>query len=181
MNVKKFTAQTSRDALRKVRDALGPDAVILSNRPVDGVVEILALANEDVASIASPSIESPMAAPAPQLKHLAEPAPAFAQRAPQPEPLFDLEAMTSVVSAAIAQASESASAEMSGMMNEIRAMRGLMESQLSELSWNATQQRAPQKVVVLREMLAAGFSATLSRFLIDKLPSNKDAVESMRW
>ena len=41
MNVKKFTAPTSREALRKVRDALGPDAVILSNRPVDGVVEIL--------------------------------------------------------------------------------------------------------------------------------------------
>ena len=55
MNVKKFTAATSRDALRKVREALGPDAVILSNRPVDGIVEILALANDDVASMASPS------------------------------------------------------------------------------------------------------------------------------
>ncbi|HAT30330.1 MAG TPA: flagellar biosynthesis protein FlhF, partial [Janthinobacterium sp.] len=44
MNVKKFTAATSREALRKVREALGPDAVILSNRPLDGVVEILALA-----------------------------------------------------------------------------------------------------------------------------------------
>jgi flagellar biosynthesis protein FlhF len=54
MNVKKFTAATAREALRKVRDALGPDAVILSNRPVDGVVEILALANDDVASISSP-------------------------------------------------------------------------------------------------------------------------------
>ncbi|MDB5790396.1 MAG: flagellar biosynthesis protein FlhF, partial [Massilia sp.] len=53
MNVKKFTAATSREALRKVRDALGPDAVILSNRPVDGVVEILALDNDDVASLAA--------------------------------------------------------------------------------------------------------------------------------
>jgi len=51
MNVKKFTAATSREALRKVREALGPDAVILSNRPVDGVVEILALDNDDVASL----------------------------------------------------------------------------------------------------------------------------------
>jgi flagellar biosynthesis protein FlhF len=34
---------------------------------------------------------------------------------------------------------------------------------------------------VLREMLAAGFSASLARYLIDKLPANKDAAEAMRW
>ena len=67
MNVKKFTAPTSREALRKVREALGPDAVILSNRAVDGIVEILALASDDVASIASPSTDSEMAQPRPDL------------------------------------------------------------------------------------------------------------------
>ena len=41
MNVKKFSAPTSREALRKVRESLGPDAVILSNRQSDGGVEIL--------------------------------------------------------------------------------------------------------------------------------------------
>ena len=63
MNVKKFTAPTSREALRKVREALGPDAVILSNRPMDGVVEILALANDDAASLASPVDDAPPGAP----------------------------------------------------------------------------------------------------------------------
>jgi flagellar biosynthesis protein FlhF len=57
---------------------------------------------------------------------------------------------------------------MSGMMSELRAMRGMMESQLAELSWGGTQAREPQKAVVLREMLAAGFSASLARYLIDK-------------
>lgn len=255
MNVKKFTAATSREALRKVREALGPDAVILSNRPVDGVVEILALDNEDVASLASPAPESEMAAPRPHLQHMAEPSydapapaptarafqaapasrafqePRMAQetrtfqeprsfhdprqeapaprqsaaplydldepvvpanvqapqtyanrRAPQPEaPAFDMAAMTAMMSAAIAQAKESAAAEMHGMMSELRAMRGMMETQLSELSWGTTQQREPQKAAVLREMLAAGFSASLSRYLIDKLPAGKDAAEAMRW
>ncbi|HAK91586.1 MAG TPA: flagellar biosynthesis protein FlhF, partial [Massilia timonae] len=83
--------------------------------------------------------------------------------------------------AAIAQAKESAAAEMNGMMSEIRAMRGLMETQLAELSWNATAQREPHKATVLREMLAAGFSATLARFLIEKMPATKDAAEAMRW
>lgn len=226
MNVKKFTAATSREALRKVRDALGPDAVILSNRPVDGVVEILALDNDDVASLASPAAESDMAAPQPRLAHLDsfEPeAPSFVNRraaasaaAPAPEhvfaprraaqmepefeaaftsrraaapvapaapaePAFDMAAMTQMMQAAIVQARESAAAEMNGMMSEIRAMRGMMESQLAELSWGSTQQREPQKAAVLREMLAAGFSASLSRYLIDKMPANKDAAEAMRW
>jgi len=238
MNVKKFTAATSREALRKVREALGPDAVILSNRPVDGVVEILALDNDDVASLASPAPESEMAAPRPNLRmqeptfddlepepapvarpavrparvfqeapqarsfqeapaarppvnslyDLDEPAPAVPptyanRRAAQAAevPAFDMAAMTAMMSAAIAQAKESAAAEMHGMMNEIRAMRGMMETQLAELSWGSTQQREPQKAAVLREMLAAGFSASLSRYLIDKLPAGKDAAESLRW
>jgi flagellar biosynthesis protein FlhF len=184
MNVKKFTAPTSREALRKVREALGPDAVILSNRSVDGETEILALASDDVASIAAPSHESEMAAPAPSLQHMTEPPrpQSYAnRRAPEPQPQFDMTAMTSMVSAAIAQATESAAAEMSGMMNEMRAMRGLMETQLAELSWNASQQRSPHKAAVLRDMLAAGFSATLSRYLLDKLPADKDAADSLRW
>lgn len=221
MNVKKFTAATSREALRKVRDALGPDAVILSNRPVDGVVEILALDNDDVASLASPAPESEMAQPQPRLaldafepeaapafvnrrgaapavapEHVFArrtkpepefvPEPAFAQRIPVPaaapvEPAFDMAAMTKMMQTAIAQAKESAAQEMTGMMSELRAMRGMMESQLAEMSWGSTQQREPQKATVLREMLAAGFSASLARYLIDKLPANKDAAESMRW
>jgi flagellar biosynthesis protein FlhF len=184
MNVKKFTAPTSREALRKVREALGPDAVILSNRAVDGETEILALASDDVASIASPAPDTEMAAPAPSLQHLAEPPrpQSYAnRRAPEPQPQFDMTAMTSMVSAAIAQATESAAAEMSGMMSEMRAMRGLMESQLAELSWSASQQRSPHKAAVLKEMLGAGFSATLSRYLLDKLPADKDAADSLRW
>jgi flagellar biosynthesis protein FlhF len=189
MNVKKFTGATSRDALRKVREALGPDAVILSNRPVDGEVEILALAGDDVASVALPGPASEMAAPRPRLEPVLETAPAPApapqsyanRRAAQPEPNLDMAAMTSMMSAAIAQAQESAAAEMSGMMNELRAMRGLMETQLAGLSWGATQQREPHKASVLRELLAAGFSASLARYLVDKLPAGRDAAESMRW
>jgi flagellar biosynthesis protein FlhF len=183
MNVKKFTAATAREALRKVRDALGPDAVILSNRPVDGVVEILALANDDVASISSPAAGTEMSQPAPSLQHL-NPPETYANRrapAPQPQPEFDMAHMSTMMAAAIAHAKDSAAAEMSGMMHEIRAMRSLMETQLASISWGATQQREPQKANVLREMLAAGFSASLARYLIEKMPAGKDAAESMKW
>lgn len=49
MKVHKYTSKTSRDALRQVREDLGPDAVILANRMVRGGVEILAMMATDVA------------------------------------------------------------------------------------------------------------------------------------
>jgi flagellar biosynthesis protein FlhF len=247
MNVKKFTAPTSREALRKVRESLGPDAVILSNRQIDGGVEILALANDDAASLAMPAPHSPMADPAPSLDlnlhsraearveprmepnfpsatpARQEPAQQFQQsrqeqpfqpalpaqpvrrvvasnasfasatkaaaaHAPAPGPApapakagIDADQVAAMVAAAVAGAKQNAAAEMSGMMNEIRAMRGMMETQLAEISWGATQAREPQKAAVLREMLAAGFSASLARYLLDKMPANRDAAESLRW
>lgn len=42
MNLSRFVGATSREALRQVRLALGPDALIVSNRRVNGGVEIMA-------------------------------------------------------------------------------------------------------------------------------------------
>lgn len=54
MSIKRFLAKTTRDALHLVREALGPDGVILSNRTVDGGVEILALGSNDITALVSP-------------------------------------------------------------------------------------------------------------------------------
>jgi flagellar biosynthesis protein FlhF len=51
MNVRKFIAANARDALRKVKETLGNDAIILSNRGVPGGVEIMAVAARDMAMI----------------------------------------------------------------------------------------------------------------------------------
>lgn len=51
MNVKRYFAKTAREALRMLKDELGPDAVVLSNRAANGGVEILALPAGDVASL----------------------------------------------------------------------------------------------------------------------------------
>ncbi|XLZ70164.1 flagellar biosynthesis protein FlhF [Massilia sp. SR12] len=221
MNVKKFTAPTSREALRKVREALGPDAVILSNRAVDGTVEILALAGDDAASLAPHSADSPMSAPAPQMElpvsvepsfapalvaqpaapvvrasvrpaaaaaTVAAPAPAPAApraparpAAPPPAPSLDMDRISALVADAVANAKANAAAEMSSMMSELRAMRGMMETQLNELAFSNTAQREPHKTAVMRELLAAGFSASLARYLADKLPAARDAAEALQW
>ena len=49
MNVRKFIAATAREALHKVKELLGPDAIILSNRAIPGGVEIMAVAAHDAA------------------------------------------------------------------------------------------------------------------------------------
>ncbi len=51
MNVKRFTARTSRDALAQVRQALGVDAVVLSTKPCAEGVEVLAMAPETLLQI----------------------------------------------------------------------------------------------------------------------------------
>lgn len=181
MNVRKFTASTSREAIRMLKEALGPDAVILSNRNVGGKVEILAMADEAIASIAAPDHErmlvpevariTPRPAPAPQASH--QPAaqtmhqPIFAKQAAQPEP---------VAADGVGSAS---SLEMSRMMSEIRSMRGMLEAQLAGLSWSNTQKRQPVKAEILKEMLATGFSASLARYLVDKMPEPETAAAGL--
>jgi flagellar biosynthesis protein FlhF len=82
LNIRKFVGATSRDALRLVREALGPDAVVLSNRTMeDGSVEIVALADSDLAAItpkaprgsAGAPLATPMNAMAGQQPALAAP------------------------------------------------------------------------------------------------------------
>ena len=61
MNVRKFIAPNARDALRKVKETLGNDAIILSNRGVPGGVEIMAVAARDMAMIVpTPVAERPV-------------------------------------------------------------------------------------------------------------------------
>ncbi|MDR5866896.1 flagellar biosynthesis protein FlhF [Halomonas koreensis] len=73
MSVMRFVGETSREAMRQVRAALGDDALILANRPTETGVEILAMADEAVAPATAeapspvpptPAVETP-SAPAP--------------------------------------------------------------------------------------------------------------------
>ena len=209
MNVKKFSASSTREALRMVRDALGADAVILSNRNVNGSVEILALASDDMSSLA-PSPNDALIAPEPtlaaftkmrkndqnQAENFVESLAEARQGGYPSHEIPNAAARMSAARSAPAQIRQSIPApiatsqpaiatvgqqEMSAMMEEIRAMRSMLESQLAELTWSSQAKREPIKSAVLREMLAAGFSASLSRFLIEKMPPVPTQETAMRW
>ncbi|MFZ6767254.1 flagellar biosynthesis protein FlhF [Undibacterium sp. Di26W] len=190
MNVRKFTANTSREALRMLRDALGADAVILSNRNVGGKVEILAMADEAISAIApssadeAPALVSP-ALPLPRIPDTPRFAPRYqaeAQAEAQVEaaavirrPLKPAIALDADIEAAVS------AGELNNVMSEIRSMRSMLESQLAEISWTQTQKRHPQKAEILREMLATGFSAGLSRYLVEKLPEAGKVENGLDW
>lgn len=167
MNIKKFTAPSSREALRQVRMILGEDAVILSNRKVDGQIEILAMNDDSTRDI-----------PAENARRIS------LDETPQFVPQFsgnDIDRRADQLSFRAPVIADSQS-EMNAMMNEIRSMRGMLEDKMSEISWLNTQQRAPFKSDVMRELLAAGFSASLARHLVEKMPEQEQSQQSsLEW
>jgi len=75
MKIKRYFAADMRQAIRMVREEQGPDAVILSNRKVDGGIEIIAAIDYDEALVneamgkasntAAPSAPAAQSAPRP--------------------------------------------------------------------------------------------------------------------
>jgi len=65
LNVKRFTARNSREALRLVREALGDDAVVVSTKPSAGGVEVVAMPPETIGRLEAMSTEQVAAEPAP--------------------------------------------------------------------------------------------------------------------
>lgn len=65
MKIKRFQAADMRQALRQVRETLGPDAVILSNRKIDEGIELVAAVDFDETSFAEAQREQAEAAAAP--------------------------------------------------------------------------------------------------------------------
>jgi flagellar biosynthesis protein FlhF len=171
MNVKRIVAKTSREAMRQLREALGPDAVILSNRAVDGGVEVLAMPAEDIAAMAPPVMEAPRAAPP------ARPPEPKPQARPEPEPavtfkrrLIERVAVPNQDSAQLAQS----------VISEIKSMHLRLENQLTDMAWRDLPGRDPAGATVMRDMLAAGFSATLARDLLETLPKG-DEAQARAW
>ncbi|AJC15397.1 flagellar biosynthesis protein FlhF [Pandoraea sputorum] len=159
MKIRKFFAGTCRDALRQIREEIGPDAVVLSNRSVANGVEIVALAEEDLDALAGGDMPT----------HRPRPRPA----APAPAP---------VASPAVAANDIAAtSAFAQSMMGELQSMRGLLEEQVAGLVWNDKQRRSPAQGEILRTLLAAGFSAQLGRALLEHLPEGSDRENGLDW
>ena len=249
MVVKKFYGATTRDALRQVRDELGPDALILSNRQVaGGGFEIMAVAEADVAVLTSMPAAASTPKPTPRAAQngarlmqsaqtdttakqsvarayaipdedhdptlddldtsaplvirsnrntpaarppLVEPQLVAAKPAPAPPPprrpppvvaeskplpTFDFDEQPKPAPAPAVEQEV-----VQDIAREIRMLRGLLESQLAGMAWNELSKHAPEKLEILRQLLAAGFCPALARQLIDKMPSGLGIDQGLSW
>ncbi|MBZ4040459.1 flagellar biosynthesis protein FlhF [Novilysobacter selenitireducens] len=122
MRIKRFIAPDMRAALKMVRDEQGPDAVILSNRPTEGGIEVVAATDYDEALV-----QQALRTAAPTLKPLQakviEPAevPAPARPAAPATPSFAQAALAAATDAP-APAAAAATASRNSLASRARAV-----------------------------------------------------------
>ncbi len=177
MKVQRFFAVTTREALAQVREALGPDAIILSNRNINDGVEILASHERDF-SFAVEQSQQDAPPPPKKTKPLitnTEPEPeqqpkskSKSKSKPDPEP--DTTAPNQDVTN-----------DLKLIIDEIRGMRGSLETKLSTLTLNEEQPPNSAKVGIVRELIAMGFSAKLSRYMAENAPEDQDIELVLSW
>ncbi|MDZ7621034.1 MAG: flagellar biosynthesis protein FlhF [Candidatus Competibacteraceae bacterium] len=190
MKIKRLCASNIREAMRKVREELGPEAVILSNQRTTSGFEIVAAvdydeqllqgvqqqvvaaetaarhrAPEPEPTAASPETEAPAreTAPAPEAPTAPEPpAPADSTRAEKPRVVWSQDPM------------------LVEMQSEIRGLRGLLEQQLAGLAWGELARRQPHRAELLGQLLDFGFGPDLCLQLADIAAGEADLDRSWR-
>ncbi|SEA42933.1 flagellar biosynthesis protein FlhF [Variovorax sp. YR216] len=183
---RRFFAATSREALRLVREALGAEAIVLSNRASAEGVEIVAMLESDVTqALQSAAPMEPVSAPAPVVPaRVVAPAVAAEPPAPVAPVAAAIPAPAPVVAAPAAQARpepQPAAAQTDVVLSELHSMRGMIEEQLASVVWNDKQRQDPVRGRLLRTLLGAGFSARLSKALLEKLPTGQTYAQGMAF
>jgi flagellar biosynthesis protein FlhF len=157
MKIKHYRAPDMRQALRLVRDAQGPDAVILSSRRISGGVEVVAAVDYDV------DVELPYA-----------PEPA---RAPSEPTASDY----ATLAARFASQDRSEVNHLQPDVNEeLRTLRRMLETQLATLAWNDLSRRAPIQTELLRQLTVLGLAHDLSGELVSQIPQRMELAEAHR-
>ena len=157
MKMKRYFAADSRQALRELREDQGPDAVILSNRQVNGGVEIIAALDYDEAMINS-SLGNPeelSAMSSTTLSHDNDPE--FAQytdRQYSQTMLSDIED---------GHGSNEESSALNKIQDELKGLRDIMEAPLMQFAWGETGRVQPLYASLLKQLMTLGLSSKLSQ------------------
>lgn len=178
MKIKRVFAKDMRQAIRKVREELGADAVILSSRNVDGGVEVVSAIDYDERVVrAAVERQSAPAKPTPSFAATLKQA-ACQQSAPPRQKidiavddeldlsaeLADTDPKPSPPPPVIEWTQEPAIAE---MRQELKALRSLFENQMNLLQWQQLGQRQPVRAAVFRQLCELGLGPDICRKLAD--------------
>jgi len=264
MNIQRFIAPTSREAMAKARRALGDSAVILSTRNTAEGFEVMATAEETLASLtaapaatparpaaaataapvaqasvekdteqlamstlsfqeyvrermlrkrrealgapapvpaATPSapvaqpavaIAAPVQRPAPRV----EPAPVMAPSAPvapsapagipvqrfnmpEPAPIRTREAAPAWADSQ--PAVRFGSDDNQRMAVELSALREMIEERFNTLAWLGSSRQNPIQSQLMHKMIRAGYSPSMARAVLERVPTEAGPAEAVRW
>lgn len=230
MNIQRFTAATSREALAKARLTFGENTLILSNRPTEHGVEVVAAAEDALASLdrghgstlpkgnsapandtsasykeVASKVEDDAAqlamstlsfqdyvrermmrkrhestatqSPATRMQDAAQ-VPQHARPAERlPEAKSKITTRPAITSLAPAQTERVPQ----GLLDELHAMKELMEDRFNTLAWLGHARQNPIQANLMLKLIRAGYSPNLSRAILEKMPEEMNAAESVQW
>jgi flagellar biosynthesis protein FlhF len=153
MRIKRFVAPHMRQAINQVKLDLGDDAVILSTKQLDDGVEVTAAIDPDA---------RPRPTTAPPV--MAEDITAWRQMS-MPSPMMLQMGATHM---------QTPTPDISAMYQELKAMKAMLEQQLSGFAWQQAEIQSPVKVNLLKRLSAMGVSWDLINQLIDPLVESGD-------
>jgi flagellar biosynthesis protein FlhF len=159
MKIKRYFAPDMRQAIRKVREELGADSVILSNRRINNGIEIIAAIDYDESlfgEMSSPKASEAEAAPAAEPEPLAE--------VPAPGPTVEWAQDPALVE----------------MQTEIKKLRGILENQLSHLAWADLARNQPLQAGLLQRFDQMGLSADIGQQIAGHVPQSDDLDQAWR-
>jgi flagellar biosynthesis protein FlhF len=141
MNIKRFTGRDMREAMRRVRDTFGPDAVILETVREDDTIAISAAVDFD---------------------------PAAYQAGQRPS---ETEGVETAVPAETTAATSLETPELAELQAEVRSLRSLMENQVSRLLWDDHARRRPESAAIQRNLSQLGLTPEMVRRVMGNLPT----------
>jgi flagellar biosynthesis protein FlhF len=201
MKIKRFFAKDMRAGIRQVRDALGADAVILSNNQVSGGIEIVAAVDYDESLLTADTASDLMANPSHHNKQTPS-QPTSPQTPPSQFDAIDLEDDSVTLASEIpasrrdtpreAPAAKAETREgnkqivwsqdpmLVQMQGEIKELRDLLEQQLSSLAWGTLSNRDPLRAKLIRCLLELGLSPKVCQKLAEAAGGQKDFEATWR-
>jgi flagellar biosynthesis protein FlhF len=170
MKITKHTAPDMRQALRAVREQLGPDAVILSSRRTADGVEITAAIDFDVAGIEAAAVAQETREPA----HAHAAAPSAQSFEPTTFANVLREQTTSLPD------EDKPSSPNDAVSEELKTLRRILETQVQQLAWNDLSRRAPIHTELLRQLSEIGLTPDFAAQLVAQLPAGLDLMRARR-
>jgi flagellar biosynthesis protein FlhF len=166
MKIKRFQATDVKQAIREVREVLGPDAVILSNTRVDGGIEIVAATDYDESAFQR-STNTRQQSDTHETETKVEINPTYTPKQEKVAPVP-------------AENIWSQEPTLVQMRREIAGLRDMLQHQLSDLTWKDMERQSPTQMQLLKRFLHMGVEVEMAKHITSQMRGLDDLETAWR-